>query len=141
MAATVLNCVLAERARSDGAKRAHEKRKKEGHDVASNIRDTKRLTTGVLTANGIHSLHDPQFLKSFDAQELAGHKKQEKAASTKLAKKNKNISVVRMTRSKHGHEQTHQFFNCSAEECATYLQYKKQDKDPQMLKSLGERRL
>jgi len=100
------NRVLAERARSNGAKRAHEKRKKEGRDIAANIRDAKQLTTGVLTANGIHSLHDPQFLKAFDARELARHEKQEKAASPK------------------------QFFNCSAEECAAYLQYKKQDKDP-----------
>jgi hypothetical protein len=83
-----------------------------------------------LTANGIHSLHDPQFFKAFNAWVLARHKKQEKAASAKLAKKNKNISVVRMMRSKHGHEWTHQFFNCSAEECAVYLQYKKQVKDP-----------
>mmetsp|Transcript_17475 Transcript_17475/g.28283 ORF Transcript_17475/g.28283 Transcript_17475/m.28283 type:complete len:110 (+) Transcript_17475:1336-1665(+) len=71
MATTVLDRVLAERAQSDGAKRAHKKRKKEGHDIAANIRDAKQLTTGVLTANGIHSLHGPQFFKAFNTWELA----------------------------------------------------------------------
>ena len=91
--------------------------KKEGRDIAENIRDAKRLTIDILTANGIHSLHDPQFLKAIDSRELARQEKQEKTASTKLANKNKNISVVRMMRSKHGREWTRQFFNCSAEVC------------------------
>ena len=61
MAATVLNNMLTERAKTDGAKKAAEKRKQEGHDAVANIRDAKHLTTGVLTANGIHSLSNPKF--------------------------------------------------------------------------------
>jgi len=69
MTATVLDRMLTERARSEGAKKAGEKRKQEGQDAAANIRDAKRLTTGVLTANGIHSLRDPEFLEPFRARE------------------------------------------------------------------------
>mmetsp|Transcript_19917 Transcript_19917/g.41719 ORF Transcript_19917/g.41719 Transcript_19917/m.41719 type:complete len:82 (+) Transcript_19917:549-794(+) len=56
MAATVLNKMLGDQVQSEGAKRAHEKRKKEGEDAEKNIRNAKRLRTGILTANGIHSL-------------------------------------------------------------------------------------
>ena len=63
--ATVLDKMLGDRAQSEGAKRAHEKRKKEGDDAGKNIRDAKRLTTGILTANGIHSLGHPEFLGAF----------------------------------------------------------------------------
>ena len=69
VAASVLDKMLTERARLEGAKRAHEKRKKEGQDVSTNIREAKILTTGVLTANSSHSLDEPQFLCSFDNQE------------------------------------------------------------------------
>ena len=75
MAASILDRMLTERARLEGAKRALEKRKKEGQDVSTNIREAKRLTTGVLTANGIHSLDDLQFLRSFKAQESLKKKK------------------------------------------------------------------
>ena len=44
-------------------------------------------------------------------------------------------------RRKYGHKRTHLFCECAADECAVYLQYKKQDKDPGMPKALGEKRL
>ncbi len=44
-------------------------------------------------------------------------------------------------REKYGHESTHHFAAFNKEECATYLQYKKQSaKDPGMPKGLPERR-
>jgi len=59
----------------------------------------------------------------------------------KRAKKKRNGSGVRAMRDKHGHESTHHFLQCTLEECAAYLQYKKQDKDPGMPKGLADRRL
>ena len=140
IAASVLDRMLSERARYVGARRVYEKRKKEGYNAVQNIRDARRLTTGVLTANGIHSLQDPKFLCSYHERQKLRTKKEEKAMSMKRAKKKKNVNSVLMMRSKHGHEMTHQFAHCSAEECASYLQYKKKDKDPQMPTALEERR-
>ena len=141
MAASILDRILTERARLEGAKRALEKRKKEGQDVSTNIREANRLTTGVLTANGIHSLDDPQFLRSSKARESSKKEKRKKAASMKSAKKKKNSSGVTSMRKKYGHECTHRFFQCSANKCGAYLQYKKQGKDSGMPKALDERRL
>mmetsp|Transcript_22700 Transcript_22700/g.49130 ORF Transcript_22700/g.49130 Transcript_22700/m.49130 type:complete len:84 (-) Transcript_22700:342-593(-) len=67
---------------------------------------------GVLTANGIHSLQIPN---------SSNHLMPRNWLETKSRKM--------------------QFLICSAEECGAYLQYKKQEKDPRMPKSLGERRL
>jgi len=94
-----------------------------------------------LTANGIHSVRDPQFLDSFRKRECAKTAKRDKAASEKRSKKKRNVGGVTAMREKHGHERTHHFLQCTLEECGAYLQYKKQDKDPGMPKSLVDRRL
>ena len=109
--------MLTERARSEGAKKAAEKRKQEGQDVATNIRDAKRLTTGILTANGIHSLRDPRFLDSFRKRECAKTAKRDKAASVKRSKKKRNVSGVTAMRENHGHERTHHFLQCVCLTC------------------------
>ena len=69
MVATVLDKMLGDRARSEGEKRSYEKKKREGDDVGKHIRDAKRLTMGVLAANGIHSLGNLEFLSSFHERE------------------------------------------------------------------------
>ena len=141
MVATVLDKMLGDQSRPEGTKIAHEKRKKEGDDAGKNIRDAKRLTTGILTANGIHSLGDAEFLSAFRERQAVRKEKQDKVASVKKAKKKKNVSGVKSMRRKYGHERTHLFREFAANECDVYLHYKKQDKDPGMPKALSEKRL
>ena len=93
IAATVLDKMLGNQARSIGAKMAHEKRKKECVDAEKNISDAKRLTTGILTANSIHSLGHPDFLGVFHERQALRKEKEDKIASVKRAKK-KNFLVV-----------------------------------------------
>ena len=51
------------RSRSEGAKKAAEKRKQTGDAIVENIKKSQRLTSGVLAQNAIHSLDDPRFLE------------------------------------------------------------------------------
>jgi len=72
----VIDTLITHRMRSDGAKEAAEKRKRDGEDIAENIKVTKRLTAGVLVANGLHSLDHPDFLNPFRERQREAAEKQ-----------------------------------------------------------------
>jgi hypothetical protein len=65
LAGSVLDKLLRERGKSEGAKKAAEKRKVTSEMIAENIFKSQRLTSGVMTKNAIHSLNDPRFLEPF----------------------------------------------------------------------------
>ena len=56
LAATVLDRMIAERARSSQAKKAADERKRKGDTILQNLKEAKKLTSGVMASNGIHSL-------------------------------------------------------------------------------------
>ncbi len=140
LAGSVLDRILRERSRSEGAKRATEKRKLESNLIAENLQKSQRLTSGVLTQNAIHSLSDPRFLKPFHERRQEAAKKEQEKQLKRRAKTNKIVSAVCKLRKKYGHEQTHFFEKCDKLECGAYLQYKKQKKDHAMPKDLAARR-
>jgi hypothetical protein len=142
MAATVLDRMIAERARSSQAKKSADERKRKGDVILQNLKEAKKLTSGVMASNGIHSLRDPRFLEAYNHRRKEAHDKLEKNASARKAHLAKKIDGVKKLRDKYGHESKHFFANFSKEECSTYLQYKKQsNKDPGMPKELQDRRL
>jgi hypothetical protein len=65
LAGSVLDKLLREGGKSDGAKKAAEKRKLTSETIAENIFKSQRLTSGVMMKNAIHSLNDPRFLEPF----------------------------------------------------------------------------
>ena len=65
MAATVLDRMIAARARSSQAKTAADERKRKGDMILQNLKEAKRLTSGVMASNGIHSLCTPRFLEAY----------------------------------------------------------------------------
>ena len=140
MGATVLDRMLTARARSDGAKKAAEKRKQEGEGAAANIKNAKRLTAGVLTANGVHSLDDPAFLNPFRERQAENNAKKQKTKDDNRKKLKKRISGVKSLRQKYGPDSTLMFAAFTKDECGVYLQYKKQAKDPGMPKDVTIRR-
>jgi hypothetical protein len=141
-AGSVLDRMIAQRARSSQAKIAADERKRKGDTILQNLKEAKKLTSGVMASNGIHSLKDPTFLEAYNHRRKEADEKLEKNASARKAQVAKKIKGVKMMRDKYGHESTHLFANFSKEECSTYLQYKKQsNKDPGMPKELQERRL
>ncbi len=133
--------MIAERARSSQAKKAADERKRKGDVIMQNLKEAKKLTSGVMASNGIHSLRDPTFLHAYNEKRREASEKLEKNANAKKANVMKKIQGVKMLREKYGHESQHLFEPFSKEECSTYLQYKKQsNKDPGMPKDLQERR-
>ncbi|KAL3804780.1 hypothetical protein ACHAW5_001887 [Stephanodiscus triporus] len=140
LAGSVLDIILRERSKSDGAKKAAEKRKLTSDSIAENILKSQRLTSGVMTKNAIHSLSDPNFLEPFRQRRIETQKKIEEKKSKRKALHGKLARAVQALREKWGHEKTHCFEQCDKNECGAYLQYKKQQKDKAMPKDLIARR-
>jgi hypothetical protein len=141
LAGSVIDRIIHHRSKSDGAKKAAEKRKLTSENIVDNIKKSQRLTSGVLTSNGVHSLNDPRFLAPYRERRDAEAARIEEAKSKRKEKENKLASAVIALRKKYGHEKTHQFQTCDLKECGLYLQYKKQGKkDPAMPKDLATRR-
>jgi hypothetical protein len=104
-----------------------------------NLKKTKKLTPGVMTSNGIHSLLDPRFLEAYNEKRREANEKIEKNVNATKANIAKKIEGPKTLRAKYDHESTHLFAQFSKVECSTYLQYRKQsDKDPGMSKNLQE---
>ena len=123
------------------SKEAAEKRKRDGINVSENIKKTKRLTAGVLAANGVHSLDHPDFLKPFWERQADKAAKVLKSNQALRGKIKKGIEAVSAMRMKYGHERTHLFAAFKTkDECAVYLQYKKIAGDKGMPKDLEGRR-
>ena len=109
--------------------------------MVTNLREAKKLSSGVLLSNEIHSLKDPRFLEVYKEKRKKLIEKEEQIVAGKKERLQKRISAVTALRAKHRHEHTHLFPNFSMGECGIYLQYKKQSqKDPSMPKDLEERR-
>ena len=144
MGASILDRMIHHRSRSEGARKAAEKRKRTHDSVMANIRDSRRLTAGILTSNGVHSLDDPDFLGPFRQRQKDRAEKLDKSTKGKRDKVLKSVRAVKGLRDKYGHERTHLFAKCSKDECGAYLQYKKGQggggtKDVAMPKDLPER--
>ena len=75
LAGSVLNKIIRERSKSDGAKKAAEKRKLTSDMIADNILKSQRHTSGVMTKNSIHSLNDPRFLEPFHHRRIKTQKR------------------------------------------------------------------
>ena len=118
-----------------------EKRKLTSENILDNIKKSQRITSGILTSNGVHRLNDPRFLEPYHERHDADAAKIEGMISKRKEKENKLASAMIALRTKYGHEKTHQFQACDLKECGLYLQYKKQGKkDPAMPKDLATRR-
>ena len=140
-AGNVLDRIITARARSAGARKAAEERKRKGTLVVENLKAAKKLSTGVLASNGIHCLNDPRFLDVYNEKRETAREKREMREAGKKEMLLRKISGVKALREKHGHESIHLFSLCNKDECGIYLQYKKQSaKDPGMPKDLADRR-
>ena len=64
-------------------------------------------------------------------------KKKANDARVRLLKLKKAVAAIR---EKHGTDESHKFQRCNKDECGSYLQYKKQAKDPGMPKDVVQRR-
>jgi hypothetical protein len=81
LAGSVLDKLIRERGKSEGAKKAAEKRKLTSETIAENIFKTQRLTSGVMMKNAIHSLNDPRFFEPFCLHCIETAKKKDEKTS------------------------------------------------------------
>ena len=141
LSTAIFDRLLDQRARSDGAKKAAEKRKSKGENIAQCLQEAKKLSTGVCVKHGIHSLNHPDFLKGYHARLQVATEKADKKVAFLKSKNKKRIDGVMKLRAEFGHESIHRFEKFTITQCGTYLQYKKQtNKDPAMPKDHDERR-
>ena len=140
IASTCLDALMRDRARSDGARKAAEKRKLESDSIEENIAKSQRLTSGVLTQNGVHSWNDPRFLDPFRQRQTEAAKKLEEKATKTKAPSKKRYDEVKALCAKYGGEKSHLFQTWTMAECSSYLQYKKKMGDPGMPKDVAEQR-
>ena len=54
--------------------------------ISKNILNTRRLTAGVITGNGVHSLDNPRFLKPYRERARMKKEKEEKSATSRKKK-------------------------------------------------------
>ena len=104
------------------------------------MKEAKRLSLGVMAANGIHSLNNPEFLGAHKTRNRVAPEKMEKKTEKVRSQLKKKIEGVAQLRQKHGNKKILGFSLYSKEYCGIYLQYEKQSsKDPAMPKELDAR--
>ena len=113
----MLDNIIREKSKSDGAKKAAEKRKLTSDMIADNILKSQRLTSGVMMKNSIHSLNDQRFLEPFYQRHIEMQKKDEEKKSKRKALNSKLVSAVKVLRAKWGHEKIHYFQQCDKIKC------------------------
>ena len=106
------------------------------------MKESKKLSTGVLAAHGVHYFNDPCFLEDNKEKREREPVKSEKSAAGKKEALRKNTMRVKKLQDKHRHEITQMFSARTQAKCAFYLQYKRQSsKEPEMPKDLAQRRV
>eukprot|EP00956_Cyclotella_meneghiniana_P029831 scaffold73458_cov67-Cyclotella_meneghiniana.AAC.1 len=141
MSASCADRLIQARQRSDAGNRAADKRKRDDVAIGENLRQSKKLTAGVLVGYGVHALDNPDFIATVKERAAQKEQKASKKKSKDRAKLVKMVKAVQKMRSNIGLERDHLFVNCNFDECGAYLRYKKKAKgDPAMPKSVEARR-
>ncbi len=68
IASSVLNRIITARLKNKGVQQAYKKRQQEGIDIRKNIKESKKLSSGVLTKNGVFALDNAEFVAGFRDQ-------------------------------------------------------------------------
>ena len=92
--AAVLNRLIAKREKSAGGKKAADERKRKGDSFTQNLQEAKKLSSGVIVNNGIHSLNDKQFLEAYNQRRTDVIEKSKKTTTKKRTTKNKKLEGV-----------------------------------------------
>jgi hypothetical protein len=138
---TCLDRIIQARERTEGCKRAAEKRKSDNESKSDRLKKARKLTAGVIVKEGIHCLNDPEFVQPFLERIAAKAELVKKKANNERVKLLQLKKAVIAIRQKYGDDGAHLFRTCTKDECGSYLQYKKKSKDPGMPKEVAQRRI
>ena len=126
-----MDTIIQHRMINGGIER-RQKRLEEGLNIKESFEAAKSMTAGVLAANGIYNLNNPEFLdymKQKAAKEAAEEQERRKKAREDLLAR---IEQIKQFRLKRGWGETSGFKNWSCKEMQAYLQYKKVATDKAM---------
>jgi hypothetical protein len=70
-----------------------DERKGKGETVVANLKEAKRLSSGVLASHGIHSLNDPRFLEAYNEKRKRVIEKAEQVADAKKERLHKKFKA------------------------------------------------
>jgi hypothetical protein len=136
----VVDRLCQERDRKGGILR-RQQRFEDGTEAVALLDEAKRMTSGLLVANGIHSLNNPMVQERILAKQqeavdglLAAVQKKRRD----LLERIKNVCVIREEK---GCGESNGFANWNGRQLEDYLQYKKNDSDKAMPKGVGPQRL
>jgi hypothetical protein len=138
--ATVLGRMIQRHQRNGGIA-AHQARLQQGTGALASLEEAKRITSGILVGNGIHSLNNPGLQRKINLRE---QETLEQQIADLRKKRNELLSKIRKVeaiRSKKGRGELNGFRNWDTRQCCDYLQYKKTDADGAMPKNVGPLRL
>ena len=110
--ASVLDSIKREWAKNEGARQAALKHQEEGYNIKQNIKDYKKVSSGLLAKNEAFVLDNPSFVEEL----YEGNK----CTKQETIDKAKNRQKLRNT-NKHVHEFVHMLQKFTLAECAAYL--------------------
>lgn len=132
--ATIVDKLVRHADRAEGIERRYEARRN-GQSVENRFKGSKKLTSGIMIKNGVHSVNDREFLELIQERT----KQRELEITRKHSKEKRRIGLlkdkVKQARAKKGTG----FDNWSKEELKSFIQYKKRKTgDPAMPKSMPD---
>jgi hypothetical protein len=140
LSSVVIDRLCQQRERNGGIAR-RQQNYEDGTDAMTSLDEAKRITSGLLVANGIHSLNNPM------VQERIRAKQQEvvDVLAAVVRKKRRDlldrIKKVGKNRVEKGRGESNGFAHWNNRQLGEYLQYKKNDSDKAMPKTAPPRRL
>jgi hypothetical protein len=139
--ADVLDRIIQQRMKTGGIER-RQQRLQEGSRARKSLEEAKRVTSGILVGNGIHSLNDNRLLEKVQQREKEDLDKERDDAKKKRAGLLSRIRKVQTIREEKGQGTGAEvFLTWSARQCRDYLQYKRRDEDAAMPKTVGPLRV
>ncbi len=113
----------------------------EGIKILKSNKESKKLSSGVLTKNRVCALDNSEFVAGFHCQIEEKRQEAEGRAKKQCKVLVVNIEKVQSAKEKKGHKNKHQFSKFNVKECGAYLQYKCHKDDDSMPKNVVERRV
>jgi hypothetical protein len=135
-AGNIMTKMLSHAARKDGTRRRH-LALQQGQEREAIFQGTKKITSGLLIAQGLHSCNNPALLEAVKERE---RKKKSEENAKKDKEKARILTLKRKLatiREKKGSQVSDQW---NKDDCRTLLQFKKRKKEPAMPKSLEDLR-
>jgi hypothetical protein len=122
--------------RNGGIERQKE-RLQEGSDVMKSLAEAKKLTAGIIVAQGIHSINNPSVLGAINLRARVVRERLLKSVRKTRRELRTRIKKVRKIQESKEQGEEQGFVSWTSGNCKEYLQYKREKADPKMPTRVG----